>query len=113
MRKKRSKSSAALTDIAFLLLLFFMILAIESSHHAYPADQQSLIIDVDSLPALELRHSILTLDNKVIELNDIPYQEQYILKASEDTPYRLIHPIIDHLIELGVDTLSCLTVESL
>lgn len=113
MRKKRPSPPAALTDIAFLLLLFFLILAIEAPQYALPKATQVEIIDTSSIPTIELIGATLLLDDTIIELDDIPYQTHYILKTAQDTPYRLIQPIIDYLSELGVEKLSCLVEEGL
>lgn len=112
MRKKRPSPPAALTDIAFLLLLFFLILAIEAPQYTLPKAQQVEIVDTSSIPTIEILDSTLLLDNTTIALEDIPYQKQYILKTGQDTPYRLIQPIMDHLTELGVEKLSCLVEEA-
>lgn len=112
MRKKRKSPQAALTDIAFLLLLFFFILAIEAPQYALAKAQQVEVIDPSSIPIIELLESSLLLDHKPIQLAEIPYQKQYILKTAQDTPYKDIQPIIDHLTNLGVEKLSCLVKEA-
>lgn len=112
MRKKRPSPPAALTDIAFLLLLFFLILAIEAPHYTLPKAQQAEVIDASLIPTIELIGTTLLLDDNMIALEEIPYQKQYILKTGQDTPYGLIQPLMDHLTELGVEKLSCLVEEA-
>jgi biopolymer transport protein ExbD len=112
MRKRRTRSPATLTDIAFLLLLFFLILAVETPNYPLPEAQQPHDITHQDLPTLEVKGTTVLLGSNPIEIKDIAYQDHYILKTSKETPYGIIHPIINHLTEMGVVTLSLLVQEN-
>ena len=112
MRKKRFPAPTAMTDIAFLLLLFFLILAI--STHVLPiplTPAQSAF----SSSTEEAKHLLLVaLDGKLyyqekaVLLEDLPSAEEFSLLADKDTPFRILAPIIDALKQRGVTTLHCI-----
>lgn len=112
MRKKRSPAPTAMTDIAFLLLLFFLILAI--STHVLPiplTPAQS----ATSSTIEEAKHLLLVKANgelyyqeKAVLLEDLPSAEEFSLLADKETPFSTLSPIIDTLKQRGVTTLHCI-----
>ncbi len=112
MRKKRSPAPTAMTDIAFLLLLFFLILAI--STHILPiplTPAQSAF----SSSTEEAKHLLMVRANgelyyqeKAVLLEELPSAEEYSLLADKDTPFKTMGPIIEALKQRGVTTLHCI-----
>ncbi len=101
-----------MTDIAFLLLLFFLIFAITSlttptpidaagTDWNTPFDEQGLLLIVNS-------EGRLFLQGNPIELGEIPHSEVISLLSDKDTPFSVIAPIIDQLRLLGVATIHCI-----
>jgi len=116
MRKKRSSSPTAMTDIAFLLLLFFLILAI--STHVLPIPLTPAQSETSSTTE-EPKHLLLVNTNgelhyqgKAVLLEDLPSAEEFSLLADKDTPFRTLSPIIKALQEKGVTTLHCVVEQS-
>ena len=112
MRKKRSPAPTAMTDIAFLLLLFFLILAI--STHILPIPLTPAQSNTSTTKE-DAKHLILVTpngdlyyQNKAVLLEDLPYSEEFSLLADKDTPFKTIAPIIKALQEKGVTTLHCI-----
>ena len=112
MRKKRSPAPTAMTDIAFLLLLFFLILAI--STHVLPIPLTPAQSSFSSSTE-EAKHLLLVRANgelyyqeKAVLLEDLPSAEEYSLLADKDTPFKTMAPIIEQLKQRGVTTLHCI-----
>lgn len=112
MRKKRSAAPTAMTDIAFLLLLFFLILAI--STHVLPIPLTPAQSAFTS-PTEEAKHLLLVSPNgdvyyqeKAVLLEDLPLTEEFSLLADKETPFKVIGPIIEELKQRGVTTLHCI-----
>lgn len=112
MRKKRSTAPTAMTDIAFLLLLFFLILAI--STHVLPiplnpaqSETSSLTDEPENL-LLVSTDGDLYYQGKAVLLEDLPTTDEFSLLADKDTPFKTIAPIIKALKEKGVTTLHCI-----
>ena len=112
MRKKRSPAPTAMTDIAFLLLLFFLILAI-STHvlpiPLTPAQSKASTTTEDTKHLLLVTpNGDLYYQNKAVLLEDLPYSEEFSLLADKDTPFKILNPVIKALQEKGVTTLHCI-----
>ncbi|MBI9095438.1 MAG: biopolymer transporter ExbD [Sphaerochaeta sp.] len=112
MRKKRLAAPTAMTDIAFLLLLFFLILAI--STHVLPIPLKPAQ-SAYSTTTEEPKHLLLVRANgelfyqeKAVLLEDLPLAEQFSLLADKDTPFRTMGPVIEALKQRGVTTLHCI-----
>ena len=112
MRKKRSPAPTAMTDIAFLLLLFFLILAI--STHVLPIPLTPAQSTYSSSTE-EAKHLLLVRANgelyyqeKAVLLEDLPLAEEFSLLADKDTPFKTLGPIIEELKKRGVTTLHCI-----
>jgi len=116
MRKKRSPAPTAMTDIAFLLLLFFLILAI--STHVLPIPLKVAQSD-SSATTEEPKHLLLVNPNgdlyyqgNPVSLDQLPRAEEFSLLADKDTPFKTLSPIIKALQEKGVITLHCIVEQS-
>lgn len=112
MRKKRSPAPTAMTDIAFLLLLFFLILAI--STHVLPIPL-TLAESATSTTTDEPEHLLvvssegkLYYQEKAVLVEDIPFAEEFSLLADKNTPFKTVGPIIEALKQRGVTTLHCI-----
>ncbi len=112
MRKKRSAAPTAMTDIAFLLLLFFLILAI--STHVLPIPLTPAHSETSSLTE-EPKHLLLVttegdvlFQGKAVLLEDLPSAEEISLLADKDTPFNAIAPVFKALQAKGVTTLHCI-----
>ena len=112
MRKKRSAAPTAMTDIAFLLLLFFLILAI--STHVLPIPLTPAQSDSSSLTDEPEHLLLITPDGelyyqgKAVLLEDLPSSEEFSLLADKNTPFKTLGPIIEELKLQGVTTLHCI-----
>ena len=108
MRKKRLPIASAMTDIAFLLLLFFLILAISTT-------MQPVAIDTPQARQPERReeadfelfvaaNGTIHLNGAPIALTDLPVGEPVALLADKQTPYQDIEPILQQLQRSGTRT---------
>lgn len=115
MRRKRTPPASALTDIAFLLLLFFLILAVTTRQlpadislphtpSAQKADESSPTLTVSA-------RGKVFLEQEAITIRDIPFSEAYTLIADRDTPFTDIAPVLEHLRSLNVEVLECIVEE--
>ncbi len=115
MRRKRTPPASALTDIAFLLLLFFLILAVTTRQ--MPADislphTASAQKAEESSPTLTVSaQGELFLEQQAITIRDIPFSETYKLIADRDTLFTDIAPVLEHLRSLNVEVLECIVEE--
>jgi len=112
MRKKRLAAPTAMTDIAFLLLLFFLILAI--STHVLPIPLTPAKSET-SRAAEEPRHLLLVSDegvlyyqDKAVRIDQLPISDEFSLLADKSTPFKTLGPMIDALRQRGVTTLHCI-----
>jgi biopolymer transport protein ExbD len=115
MRKKRTAPATAMTDIAFLLLLFFLILALSTRLTPIPltpatsedarANPTGKVIIVGSNGSLFFEDSLITLDR-------LPSETEVTLLADKDTPFNLIHPVLEALKQNGTTTIHCLVGQS-
>ncbi len=117
MRKKRSPAPTAMTDIAFLLLLFFLILAI--STHVLPIPLTPAKSETSSTTE-EPKHLLLVTSEgklfyqgKAVLLEDLPKTEEFSLLADKNTPFKTLSPIIKTLQAKGVTTLHCIVEPSI
>ncbi|MGE4526458.1 MAG: biopolymer transporter ExbD [Sphaerochaeta sp.] len=115
MRKKRPTPPSALTDIAFLLLLFFLIMAITSFQTPVPLDPaqaQAQEIDLSTIPTLYIaKTGELYQEGKPTTIESIEADTSYALLADKATEFSAIHPIIEALKSKGVATLHLLVEE--
>ncbi len=112
MRKNSGFPLAVFTDVAFLLLLFFLVLAVTSNQLPTSIDPPK-----EDFPAQDLS-DVLTIvvsqDGDIYFLGElttvenIPYATVYALLSDEKTPFRILSPIIEQLRAMGVETLHCL-----
>jgi biopolymer transport protein ExbD len=116
MRKKRTTPPSALTDIAFLLLLFFLIMAITSHQSPVPlnpAQTSAQKIDLKDIATLLVsQDGQLFLDGNPVILETLPSESTYALLADKNTPFSVLFPIIEYLREQGTETLHCLVEET-
>ncbi len=115
MRTRSTSSATAMTDIAFLLLLFFLIFAITSmtlpvpvdpatSEHSFPTTGEEVRLIVDA-------QGTLYLSGKPIAIEDIPSSPIVSLLADKATFFSNIAPVIDRLRENGTKTIRCIVQE--
>lgn len=101
-----------MTDIAFLLLLFFLTFAIASialpipldpatTEHNKPTGEQNVQLIVDS-------QGTLYLFGKPVSIDEIPTSLAVSLLADKETPFSKIAPIIDRLRQTGTESISCI-----
>nr|WP_321263077.1 biopolymer transporter ExbD [uncultured Sphaerochaeta sp.] len=111
-KKYQHGPNSTITDIAFLLLLFFLILAISTQQTPVPLEAASTnaeILEDTNIATIVVSHTgELFLDGTPTTLESIPNKIEYALLADRNTPYEIIHPIITFLKERGVGTLYCL-----
>jgi biopolymer transport protein ExbD len=111
-RKYRQDPNSTITDIAFLLLLFFLILAISTQQTPVPikaASAHAEFLEHTDIPTIVVSDTgELFLDGSPTTLESIPSKVEYALLADRDTPYEILHPIITFLEKHGVETLYCL-----
>ncbi len=105
-------STSAMSDIAFLLLLFFIILAVVSVQTSPPitpatAEGVTDFLKTSSIISID-KEGNFYLDNQEVRLDSIPHQKQYALLAHRDSPYSMISPLIDYLSKEGSVVLVCL-----
>ncbi|WP_320128311.1 biopolymer transporter ExbD [uncultured Sphaerochaeta sp.] len=116
MRKKRISPSTAMTDIAFLLLLFFLILAISTMLTPIPlepAQSETTTQAVSNKPVLIIgSDGTLFYENEPIDPAVLPKEEEITLLADKDTPFRLISPVLNALKKNGTTTVHCLVEQS-
>jgi biopolymer transport protein ExbD len=112
MSKKRPTPPSTLSDIAFLLLLFFLIMAISSVQAPvpiHPAQAQGQTRDLSEVPTLLVsQDGLLYFEGNQVELTSLPFSEEYALLADRNTAYKTVHPIIEFLKSQGVKTLHTL-----
>ncbi len=116
MRKRYVIPSSALTDIAFLLLLFFLILAITTYRTPVPVDlpeaSGSGMSEAGAFPTVLISSSgEMFLDHTQITYEQLPPSEEYVLLADRETPFSLVHPVIEQLKEMGVKRVHCVVQE--
>lgn len=115
MRKKRPTPPSALTDIAFLLLLFFLIMAITSFQTPVPLDPaqtQAQKKDLANIPTLFIaKNGDVYYEGRQIDLDMLENNTTYALLADRATEYASIHPVIEILKEKGVEVLHLLVEE--
>ncbi len=113
--RRRHLPPSALTDIAFLLLLFFLILSITTRQLPVDVDP-ALTTETEQgweeLPLLLMsREGELYLQGKKISLEDIPSENAYSLMADRGTRFSAMYPLIEYLREQEVTTLHCVVEE--
>ncbi|MPM23241.1 hypothetical protein SDC9_69706 [bioreactor metagenome] len=115
MRKKRPTPPSALTDIAFLLLLFFLIMAITSFQTPVPLDPaqaKAQKIDLSIIPTLYIaKDGKIYQEGRLITIEQVEEKPSYSLLADRATGFSTIHPIIEALKNKGVETLHLLVEE--
>ena len=115
MKRRALRTNSAMTDIAFLLLLFFLIFAITSLTTPIPIDvadtswntpygEQGMLLVVNS-------EGKLFLEGNPIELGEIPHSDVVSLLSDRETPFSAMAPIIGQLGLLGVETIHCIVEE--
>jgi len=110
--KDKKFPSSSMSDIAFLLLLFFLILAITTKTTPFPIDEA----ESPTYEELTERYPVLYVDktgtisyhDKIVTIDQIPQEEELCLMADKATPYGILSPIISRLHEQGTTTIHCL-----
>lgn len=101
-----------MTDIAFLLLLFFLVFAISSEILPVPLDpadsSSNKIAEESEIQLLVDAAGNLYLNDSAISIEEIPVGKTVSLMADKDTPFAAIFPVIEYLRSNGTKTLRCL-----
>ena len=111
-RRKHAFPSSSMSDIAFLLLLFFLILAITS--HRSPLPIQSPASPTweelqKEYPTIYVsKEGKLSLGEQILNLETAVFPQELCLLADKDTPFSVIKPILQRLKEAQVTTIHCL-----
>lgn len=96
-------------DIAFLLLLFFLVLAMTSVATPIPLElPRGSASEQPSEQGSSLFVSVtgeLFLDQRAVTLRDIVDVQEIRLHADRTTPFSIIHPLLEHLREKGTETI--------
>ena len=115
MRKKRTTPPASVTDIAFLLLLFFLILAVttkQSPKAITPAEAETPVLEQQEIPTLLVtKDGQLYFAGNPTTVEELTAEPTYAILSDKETPYAILHPIMQALRELGVQELHCLVQE--
>jgi biopolymer transport protein ExbD len=113
MRRRRHVfPSSSMSDIAFLLLLFFLILAITSR-------TTPVAITTPNAPTWEevreeyatiyvSKEGALYLGNTPLDLTTTTLPSEICLLADKETPFALIQPVLEFLKNQHVTTIHCL-----
>lgn len=111
MRKKRIAPATAMTDIAFLLLLFFLILALSTHLTPIPltpaTSKDALETQARNVLVIARDGSLFYQDNP-ISLDALPNEPEMTVLSDKDTPFKLINPVLKALQENGTTTIHCL-----
>lgn len=104
-----------MTDIAFLLLLFFLILALSTRLTPIPLtpaiSEDALAAQAGNTIVIGRDGSLFYQDNP-ISLYTIPSETEITLLADKDTPFKLISPVLEALQKNGTTTIHCLVGQS-
>lgn len=111
MRRRRFMAISAMTDIAFLLLLFFLLFSLAShrvpigvdlaaSESSSPLQEPGLVLSIDS-------DGLLYLDGQEATLAQVPYHQIVSIHADRHTPFAKILPIMQRLQQLEVPIVQC------
>ena len=106
MRRRRYMVLSAMTDIAFLLLLFFLLFSLAShrlpiaidlspSASSTPLQEPGVVLVIDS-------DGVLYLDGQEATLAQVHYHQVVSIYADRHTPFEKIMPIMRRLQQLGV-----------
>ena len=116
MRKKSYFSLALFTDIAFLLLLFFLVLAVTTNQlpiQIDPPKEDSPAQDLSDISTIVVsQDGDIYFDGEPTTVENIPYATVYALLSDGKTPFHLLSPLIERLRDMGVETLHCLVEKS-
>ena len=111
MRRKRKVATAIFTDVAFILILFFLVFAITSQRTPIPVDLPIANSAKEAQkPGLQLfvdKDGTLYNQEWKIDLDQIAYAERISVYADEATEFSLVLPILQRLAELGVPIVQC------
>jgi biopolymer transport protein ExbD len=104
-----------MTDIAFLLLLFFLILALSTRLTPIPitaaTSAEALQAESSAVIFLGLDGSLF-YEDKQISLELLPKEKEVTLLADKDTPFGKINPVLETLRKNGTTTIHCLVGQS-
>lgn len=111
-RHKHTIPSSSMSDIAFLLLLFFLILAITSrtTPVAVTAPDAPTWEELQQeYPTIYVsKEGTLYLGEAPLDLATTTLPEEICLLADKETPFALIQPVLELLKAQHVTTIHCL-----
>ncbi len=112
MKRKRNNISSSMTDIAFLLLLFFLLLAITSTMLPTPIEVPETAwnqtFQEQGLQLFVTAEGSVWYENQVTSLPYLPQSDIVSIYADKKTPYAAIEPLIVHLQHNGTHIIHCL-----
>ena len=133
MKIKRKKKkiiniadSGALSDLAFLLIIFFIVIAVFSVNKGFilglPQKGSTKIVNVEDIIKITLtEENNLIFENKNIELNEVEeivkdrLKERpnmtFLLKISPEAGYQDVVTVVDTVLRLNVDNFSFSMIE--
>lgn len=115
-RRRARKNSTAMTDIAFLLLLFFLVMAVTGFRTPAsvnpPAEQRGGFINQQEILSLYITHDGALFD----ESGPLTYQQcqdrlsqatidgndSVVITADKEAPFEAIAPVIELLQQAGI-----------
>jgi biopolymer transport protein ExbD len=103
-----------MTDIAFLLLLFFLIMAVTTRLTPIPLDRATSGAGTkaeDSVALVVGKDGTLYYGDLQVSTETMPYETEMTILADKDTPFSVISPILGLMQENGVETIHCLVGE--
>jgi biopolymer transport protein ExbD len=111
MKRKRAVATAIFTDVAFILLLFFLVFAIASQRSPFPLDLP-LASHAQDVPPAAVRifvdkNGTLYRGDQSISLDQVEYAESVSLYADAATDFSVVLPILHRLALLGVPRVQC------
>lgn len=128
-KKKRigQADSGALSDLAFLLIIFFIVIAVFNVNEGFmlslPKKNSKKIVNVNDIISVKLdANGLIEHDNKYITVKDLEADVSdmlktrpnltFLLKISPETPYQYVVNIIEIVRKLDVDNFSFKMIES-
>ncbi|MCK9482652.1 MAG: biopolymer transporter ExbD [Bacteroidia bacterium] len=101
-----------MSDIAFLLLLFFLIILIASpqlfENSNLPQSSQGEKASIEGHSLFIDKEGTLYLDKAQINFEEIPLSEKIAVYSDKTTPFEVIFPLINYLKQNSVTTIQLL-----
>lgn len=126
MKRKKKKridiaDSGALSDLAFLLIIFFIVIAVFNVNKGFmlglPKKNSTKVVNVNDIVKVSLRNDgKLFVDDQEVEIDEIEEDIEvlldsspnltFLLKIEPEVPYQLVVQVIEIVRKLEVDNFS-------